>query len=123
MFLQDLITNVCEVYPELRIRVYVDDVKIHARTKSRKFVAEVPRILLKLKHEVRQVKFDLAMSKMGVEGQSLERILGATAATFLQARRNWNGWCDRVSRYRRKNLFKTDGQESKRKKLEVAHKG
>ena len=40
--MKDATTEVFEVYLELRMRVYVDDRKIHARHQSRKPVAEVP---------------------------------------------------------------------------------
>ena len=40
--MKDATTKVFEVYLELRLRVYVDDIKIHARHQSWKPVAEVP---------------------------------------------------------------------------------
>ena len=40
--LKDTTTKVFEVYLELRMRVYVDEKKIHARHQSRKPVAELP---------------------------------------------------------------------------------
>ena len=33
-------TKVFEVFPELRTRIYVEDIKIQARSKSRKLVEE-----------------------------------------------------------------------------------
>ena len=40
--MKDATTKVCEVYLELKLRVYVDDIKIHATHQSGKPVAEVP---------------------------------------------------------------------------------
>ena len=68
--LQDATTKVFEVYLELRMRVHVDDIKIHARHQSRKPVAEVPHNFLKFRHEVNEVKIDIWSSRDGVEGKS-----------------------------------------------------
>ena len=72
--MQDALTEVSEVYPEIRIVLYVDEIEIHTRAKHMKSVEEVP-----------QMFFYLTFRLVGTVSRE---------QSCKQGRRLWDGWND-----------------------------
>ena len=68
--LQDAISEVTNIYPPLKLRVFVDDITALLKGKNRDIVEMAKKVMKKLKEEVEKKGLKLSVTENGKEGQS-----------------------------------------------------